>query len=310
MRVLITGANGFVGSSLFKYLKDKTFFVRGTVRKPKLEKQDSNLFVVPSLDGETDWTDALNSCDTVIHLAAQAHTSNKKRSEESKSYIKYNTEATINLAKQAAKKGIKKFIFLSSTGVMGPQVTDGFSYTRHSKTEPHDSYTRSKLYAERGLYDLSKTSEMKIIIIRAPVVYGPNAPGSIGSLTKAISLNIPLPLASANNKRHLISLDNLMDLILCSITTTLSKYEIFLASDNRPISISELCHICGTFIDKKPILIHFPLKILFFFANIFNKQKKAETLLLDFDLDIKETISMLNWLPRDIPDRHLKYNDK
>lgn len=310
MRILITGANGFVGSSLLKYLKDKGFFVRGTVRKPKLQKKDSNLLVIPSLDGETDWTDALHSCDTVIHLAAQAHNYDGSSSEESKNFIKYNTEATINLAKQAAKKGIKKFIFLSSTGVMGPQVTDGSPYSRHSNTEPHDSYTRSKLYAERGLHDLSKKLEMRIVIIRAPVIYGPNAPGSIGSLTKAISLNIPLPIASANNKRHLISLDNLMNLILKSIITTVSKYEIFLASDNRPISTSELCYICGTFIDKKPILIHFPLKILFFLANIFNKQKKAEALLLDFELDINETISMLNWSPQDSPDRYLSYNNK
>ena len=309
--ILVTGANGFIGKALIEEVTFLGYEVRGIVRNSSLVSKHSELLQVSSLDANTDWSHALDSCEIVIHLAAMAHRYAGPKSEELANFMRINCDATINLARQAHKAGVKRFIFLSSTGVMGPQVTSNFSYSPESKAEPHDSYTQSKACAEQELIELSHELSMEIIILRAPVVYGPNAPGSIGSLSKAIKLGIPLPLGGLLNRRYLISRDNLIQLLVLCISNPNSVKGVFIASDSEPISTTDLCYICGHFVGKRPCLLSIPPRLLMIVAHLIGWQKKAATLLGDLELDSSKTNTYLEWLPRYKPSKHasdIKHN--
>lgn len=303
--ILVTGANGFVGKALIDHLKLLDYKVRGSLRFHSSYSKEEEFVQVSSLDRNTDWSHALRSCKTVIHLAAMAHSYIGQKSVEDTEFMKHNCEATVNLARQADKAGIKRFIFLSSTGVMGPQVTSDVPYGLDRPPKPHDSYTKSKLCAEQQLLELSNEFAMEVTILRVPVVYGPNAPGSIGSLTKAIKLGIPLPLGGLPNRRHLISIDNLVDLIVYCISGSASANEVFIVSDDETLSTSDLCYLCGHFAGKRPRLISVPPRLLMFIARVFGKYKKAATLLGDFELDSSKTSVRLKWSPVYSPSRHV-----
>jgi nucleoside-diphosphate-sugar epimerase len=303
--ILVTGSNGFVGKALIAHLKLLGCEVRGSLRAYSSQGNEEEFVQVSSLDKNTDWSHALRSCETFIHLAAMAHSYNGRKADEDAEFMKHNCEATVNLARQADKAGIKRFVFLSSTGVMGPQVTTGVPYGLNRCSEPHDSYTTSKLCAEQRLLELSNKFAMEVTILRAPVVYGPNAPGSIGSLTKAIKLGIPLPLGGLLNRRHLISIDNMVDLITYCISGSASANEVFIASDDETLSTSDLCYLCGQFAGKRPRLISMPPRLLMLIACLFGKQKKSSTLVGDFELDLSKTKDQLNWSPGYSPSKHV-----
>ena len=304
--ILVTGANGFIGRALIEQLILLGYKVKGTVRTLSLASKKIELFQVSSLDGNTDWSHALRSCDIVIHLAAMAHKNTGLKVDELAYFMKINCEASINLARQAHKAGVKRFIFLSSTGVMGPQVTSGVAYGLSGVPNPHDSYTRSKACAEQKLIELSNESAMQVTILRAPVVYGPNAPGSIGSLCKAIKLGIPLPLGGVLNRRHLISIDNLIDLMMSCISSPEPTDGVFIASDNEALSTSDLCYLCGHFVGKRPRLLSISPRLLRIIAYVLGKQKKASTLLGDLELDSSKTNSHFRWSPRYSPSKHVR----
>lgn len=303
--ILVTGANGFVGRALVEYATSLGYKVKGTVRTCTSDSKQAEFFEVPSLDGDTDWSHALRSCKVVVHAAAMAHHYTGRKCDEPAEYMKTNSDATINLARQAHMAGVKRFIFLSSTGVMGPQVTYGVPYEVDELPKPHDSYTKSKLCAEEGLQELSKECSMEITILRAPVVYGPNASGSIGSLIKAIKLGIPLPLGGLHNRRHLIAIDNLVELIVSCISSSASVSGVFIASDDEVLSTSDLCYLCGHFAGKRPRLISMPPRLLMFIARLLGKQKKAATLLGDFELDSSKTYSHFKSSPGYSASKHV-----
>lgn len=303
--ILVTGANGFVGKALINHLKILDYQVRGSLRSQSPYAKHEEFVRVSSLDGNTDWSHALRSCKTVVHLAAMAHSYIGEKSDEDAEFMRHNCDATINLARQAEEAGVKRFIFLSSTGVMGPQVTSGVPYVLDSLPNPHDSYTRSKSCAEQGLIELSNELAMEVTILRAPVVYGPNAPGSIGSLTKAIKLGIPLPLGGLLNRRHLIAIDNLVELMVSCISSSVSANGVFIASDDEVLSTSDLCYLCGHFAGKRPRLISMPPRLLMFIAHVLGKQKKAATLLGDLELDSSKTYSHFKWSAGYSPSKHV-----
>lgn len=304
--ILITGASGFIGKALTKQAKSLGYNVRGAVRNQSAAGDKSETYLIPFLDGNTDWSGALRSCNVVVHLAAMAHKEAGSSSEELATFIAVNSEATVNLARQAHEAGVERFIFLSSTGVMGPQVTSGFTYGPNSNLEPHDSYTRSKASAEQELLQLSKEVGLGVTIVRAPVVYGPDAPGTIGSLTKAIRHGLPLPLGGLRNRRHLISLENLVDLVISCISAPMPITDILIACDDEALSTSDLCSLCGNFAGKRPRLIPVPPSLLMFIAGLLGNKKRVATLLGDLELDSSKTKLLLKWSPPYSPSEHIR----
>ena len=208
-KILVTGSNGFVGAALCEslYLKDYNFV--GSIRDKCLATKQHNCISVQTLDSNTDWRDALDHCDTVVHLASRAHILNDSVSDPLAAFRETNTQGTVNLAKQAAECGVTRFIFLSSIGVNG-SMTSGEPFIHSDSPSPHSPYAISKLEAEKGLIELGERTGMKVTIIRSPAIYGLNAPGNFGVIEKLIKYGVPLPVASIKNSRSLVSIENMV----------------------------------------------------------------------------------------------------
>jgi len=210
MRILITGSNGFVGSPLSDRLEDIGHEIIRVQRRNKTEE-----FYIENIDRLTEWGELLEGVDLVIHCAAKAHQT--YISSEDESYTEINTEGTKNLALQSAKKGINKFIFISTIKVYGEVNKDNRPYSLTSEEQPIDSYAKSKFNAEKALYTISEKTNMQVIIIRCPLVYGPNVRANFLNLIKIVEKSLPLPFKSINNKRSIIYLGNLISSIEKSI---------------------------------------------------------------------------------------------
>ena len=295
-RVLVTGSNGFVGNALCNELRANDFGVLGSIRDESKAICGQENLVVNTLNANTDWRFALEGRDTVVHLAGRAHVLNDTAENKLDSFRLTNTAASLNLAEQAADCGVSRFIFLSSIGVNGA-VTSGVPFKSDDVPLPHTPYAISKLEAEIGLQLIAKRTNMEVVIIRSPAVYGKSAPGNFGLIEQFIKYNIPLPLGSINNKRSLVCIQNLVSFIALCIVNDKAANRLFLVSDNEDLSTPEIVELMGRLVKKAPKLIQFPLKPLWFIFNLIGKQKAAQSLMTDLQLDISCTRELLGWNP-------------
>ena len=298
MKVFITGINGFIGSNLRNSLEISGISVSGSIRNNN--NNTSPLIYKKTLTPHTKWLDCLIDVDVVIHTAATAHEKNDNSDTFFKKCFDTNKHATINLADQCEKAGVKKLIFLSSTGVNGPQKTTVSPYKIDDDPNPHDIYTKSKYEAEIELLKLDSIYDLDIIILRAPVVYGLGAKGSFGSILNAIENKIPLPFKSLKNKRDFLHIDNLISLVKVILFKEINiKNKIFFVSDCSPLTLEELCVIAGKIIKVKPWIVYFPISnfIFYYFFKILRLAKEYETLTSDFRIETLETQKILEWSP-------------
>jgi UDP-glucose 4-epimerase len=298
MIVLITGANGFIGSAIvLKLASIVSNVVRAAVRKPSI-KFPKSVQIADNLDLSdcTDWGRALEKIDVVIHCAARVHVMNDTSKDPINEFRKINTDGTLNLARQAALAGVKRFIFISTLGVNGAE-TSNIPYKADDIPHPHSPYAQSKLEAELGLREISESTNMSIVIIRPPLVYGPNAPGNFGSLLRWVNRRIPLPLGAIKNKRSFIFLDNLVDMIICCIEHPNAVNQVFLVSDDEDLSTTELLKKMGSALNKSTLLLPIPMYFLNTAARIVGKSKVTQQLLGSLQVDIEKTKTLLNWKP-------------
>lgn len=296
MSVLLTGASGFIGRRLSAALETTGYDVTRVARKPLVGYKGSTV-QIDTLDGDVDWTAAVSGKKVVIHLAALAHVGSKatKSSLTFADLHKVNVEGTVNLARQAAAAGVKRFIFISSIGVNG--FTNSRPFTEQDVECPCDSYARSKLEAEEGLWALAHEASIEIVIIRPPLVYGPDAPGNFGALVRWVQKGIPLPLGAIHNKRSLVALDNLVDLIITCIDHPAAANQVFLAGDGEDLSTTELLHGVGKAMGKPVRLIPVPAGLLMVGATMLGKKAVAQRLLGSLQVDISKAQSLLGWKP-------------
>ncbi|WP_102539201.1 NAD-dependent epimerase/dehydratase family protein [Vibrio breoganii] len=280
-KYLITGANGFVGSALMTRLSDQAV---GTVRK---ESGLPNTKATGDITPDTVWSEYLHGVNVVVHLAGIA----SKQGSSQDDYNKINHLATLKLAEDAANKGVRRFIFVSTIAVMGQTG----SFDEESITNPQNDYAKSKLNAELGLKKLLADSEMELVIIRPPLVYGEGATGNFLILQKLIQKLPILPFGLSNNRRSFISRDNLIDLIVTCATHSKAPGETFLANEGPSISTREFTSAIAKGLGKSPV--QFPLPS--FVANLLFRIIKRPTMhsQLFEDLEIKSTKlqDMLNW---------------
>lgn len=209
-KALITGASGFVGAHLLNAMRGRQG-VSVTAAVRRFFGGDSCRFVnVGDIDLHTDWSEALSKQQVIIHAAALAHVTNDEMPDRLTAFRRVNVDGTLNLARQAAASRVERFIFISSIGVNGNNNT--FPFTEDDQPHPTGAYAQSKWEAELGLRAIGRETGMEIVIVRPPLVYGPNAPGNFGSLVRMIEKGVPLPLGAIHNKRSLVALDNLVDL--------------------------------------------------------------------------------------------------
>ena len=295
VKVFLTGASGFVGSRLAATLLHTDNVSLTLASRVPISVAGSVNFVVPGISGATEWVDGLSSHQVVIHTAAHAHKSQHDKDNALEYYRSVNVDGTVNLAEQAAMAGVQRFIFISSIGVNG-----NLSYrplTEEDGPNPVSLYAHSKMEAEIGLREVAKQTGMEIVIIRPPLVYGPKAPGNFHRLTRLVASGIPLPFGAVRNKRSLIAVDNLVDLIITCLDHPNAANELFLVGDGIDISTTELIQKMAEAMGQQTRLISVSEGLLKLGAGVVGKSVAMSQLLESLQVDISKVKQVLGWVP-------------
>ncbi len=298
-KVLITGINGFVGKALGDELVTKGFNVNGAVRPsvPVDFPDTITKFVIKDIDSKTDWQNALEGVDVVIHLAARVHIIKETASDALAEFRAVNVEGTLNLACQAVRAGVQRFIFISSIKVNGEGTLLGQPYTEADQAAPVDPYGISKREAEDALHRLASETGMEVVIIRPPLVYGPGVKANFQSMMRWLDRPVPLPLGAIHNRRSLVALDNLIDLIITCIHHPAAANQVFIAGDGEDLSTTELLQRLAAALGKTAWLVPVPVPVLMCAASLLGKQAVAQRLCGSLQVDISKARDLLGWTP-------------
>ena len=297
MNLLLTGASGFLGSRLVKAFEFAPGIdLTATIRRP-VEMRAAKTIIVQELDANTDWSKALKSQNVVIHAAARAHIMTDDAADPMLEYRRTNVDGTLNLACQAAATGVKRFIFLSSIKVNGEETKVGRPFDADDMVNPLDNYGISKAEAEKGLLKISSDTGMEVVIIRPPLVYGPNVKGNFAKLSALIVKGVPLPLAMVRNQRSFVAIDNLVDLVITCVKHPKAANQIFLASDGHDLSTPELLNGMAKAMGETIKLFPLPSSLISLGAAMIGKSDEANRLLGSLQLDISKTRDVLDWSP-------------
>lgn len=297
MNILITGANGFVGSYLAKKLSNIPAVKLTLAARVALPAEWGRSFKINRIDSRADWSEAVVGRECVIHTAARAHIMKDDVSDPLTEYRRVNVDGTLNLARQSAEAGIKRFIFISSIKVNGEQTSLGKPFKAEDTPAPEDAYGQSKWEAERGLMLIARDTGMEVVIVRPPLVYGFDVKGNFATLMKFVQQGIPLPFGAINNKRSLVSLDNLVDLTITCIDHPKAANQIFLAGDGLDLSTTDLLRSLAKAAKVPSHLIPVPAYVLIFALNLLGKKEFAQRLFSSLQVDISKTRDMLGWTP-------------
>jgi len=295
--ILLTGAMGFIGAAIAADLKCSKYRVKSAVRAVSLHSNTNDQVPIADICSRTDWASALAGVNVVIHTAAHVHVMNDIARNTIEMFREVNTFGTLNLARQAAAVGAKRFIFISSIKVNGESTSLNHTFKYNDVCMPNDPYGVSKHEAEIGLQKIAVETGMEVVIIRPVLVYGPGVKGNFKSLINFVRNSIPLPLGNIKNKRSLVGLNNLVDLIITCIDHPSAANQTFLVSDDHDVSTTELLQKMGKAFGKKLFLIPVPVSILQFLGHIFGKSAEIDRLCGSLQVDIEHTKNTLNWKP-------------
>jgi nucleoside-diphosphate-sugar epimerase len=306
MNLVITGANGFIGAPLGIAARHSGHHVTPVHRAPLGIASE---FIVSDLNGHADFTSVLNGCDAVIHLAARVHVMYDNAVDPLTLYRNTNTEGTLNLARQAAMAGVKRFIYMSSIKVNGESTPSSCPFTPSSPPQPSDPYALSKFEAEEGLMALAADTSMEVVIIRPPIVYGPGVKGNFASLVHWVRKGVPLPLGAVNNRRSLLALENLVDFVLrCADAerTPQAANQLFLLSDGEDLSTTELLRKVARAYHVPARLLPIPGSWIRRVAHLLGRGAAADRLLNSLVVDSSYARDLLGWRPVVTMDQQLE----
>lgn len=298
--IFVTGASGFIGQALCRRLLKLNFNVTGTYRNSKLVIKNSKFkkFFIDEINMQTTWKQALNKIDCIIHCAGKSHVMNDKENVEI--YDQINTWGTKKLALDAVEAGVKRLIFLSTIKVNGESQNQKNNHKIFKNTDtpnPQDKYSLSKFRAENLLREIALKTKLEIIIVRLPLVYGYNVQGNLKRLMQLVDLKIPLPFSLIKNKRSLVSIDNLIDLLIRCIDHPKASGQTFLISDGEDLSTKDLLRYIAIEKGYKIHFFPFPLSLLKFFCFIIGKSKEISRFTSSLQVDIENTKELLDWKP-------------
>lgn len=297
-KVLVTGAGGFIGRALVDRLSHDGCEVRGCVRRAAASwPTDVECVVFPDAGPDTDWTEALVGVDAIVHCAARVHILKDIASDPLGEFRRVNVGGTLNLARQGARAGVRRFIFVSSIGVNGAETFDA-PFRADDEPKPDSPYAVSKYEAEAGLRRLSQETGVELVIIRPPLVVGPNAPGNLQRLLQVLHRGIPLPSGRIRNLRSLVAVSNLADLIAICIRHPSAADQMFLVSDGEDLSTTDLLNRPIAGMNSGTRLIPVPTSALRMIARLLGRPEAAQRLCGSLQVDIAKTRQLLGWTPR------------
>lgn len=297
MRLLITGINGFVGKALAYESIRRGIQVKGVLRSPCELPPEIETFIINVIDGETDWMHVLKESEVVVHLAARVHAMNESVADQSDKYRMVNFDGTLNLARQAVEAGVSRFVFISSIKVNGESTRFDKAFTANDIPDPQNPYSISKHDAEQGLRKLAFETGMEVVIIRPPLVYGPEVRANFLTMMRWLYKGIPLPLGIIHNKRTLVALDNLVDLIIICLDHPAAANQVFVAGDGEDLSTTELLRRLGLALGRPARLLPVPASLLKAGAALFGRRDILQRLCESLQVDISKARNVLGWNP-------------
>jgi UDP-glucose 4-epimerase len=298
MRILVTGATGFIGRELLGRLARDDYTLSATVRNASSQLPVGvRKVVIGDIGPDTDWSYSLKGINAIVHLAARVHVLRDKVKDPLSQFRNINTLGTIRLARMAADAGVGRFVFLSSIKVNGENTSPGQPFLPDDAPAPNDPYGISKLEAEIGLLSLASESGMEVTIIRPTMVYGPGVKGNFLSLMKLVDKRIPLPFGAIYNSRSLTALGNLIDLIAICLEHPAAANQVFLASDGMDISTADLLRAVGVALSRPALLVPIPASPMATIGTLLGQNALVNRLLGDLQADIGKNAKLLGWRP-------------
>lgn len=291
-RVLVTGATGFVGRAVCSQLMAAGHAVTPAVRRGSGLPNEVG---VGDVGPSTDWRIALAGCDVVVHLAARVHVMRDEANDPLTEFRVVNTEGTLNLARQAAQAGVKRFIFISTIKVNGEGCEAPYRET--DVPAPEDAYAISKWEAEQGLWQIAADTGLEVVILRPPLVYGPGVKANFLRLMQLVKRGWPLPLGAIRNKRSLLYLGNFVDAIRLCVEHPAAAGQTFLLDDGEPVSTPELIRAIARALGRSARLLAVPVGVLEAAGTLLGKRAAVARLTDALFVDGSAIRARLGWTP-------------
>jgi nucleoside-diphosphate-sugar epimerase len=296
--LLVTGANGFIGSAFCTEAVRRGYHVRAALRgTPNFQIPSCEILTIAGIDSETDWSVALQGIDTVIHLASRVHVMRDHVANPLEEFRKVNVAGTEHLARAAAASGVKRLVYVSSIKVNGELTHAGKRFLETDKPSPQDPYGVSKHEAEQALHCVAKETGLEVVTIRPPLVYGAGVKGNFWQMLSVLNKGLLLPLASVHNRRNLVYVGNLVDALLICSTHPTAAGQTYLVSDAEDISTSELLYELGKAMGRSARLVSCPVALLNLAGRLTGKSAQIERLLGSLQIDSGKIRRELNWTP-------------
>lgn len=300
MKILVTGASGFVGRALTSQLValDMHHVIAMTRSPPPNPLWGAQYVVLGDLRQPVLWSEALVGVACVVHTAARVHVLSDQTKQSLAEFERVNVTATLQLARQAAIAGVRRFVFISSIGVNGVMTQVNTAFTEEDLPQPHNAYADSKLKAELGLRQVAEQTGLEIVIIRPPLVYGPRVRANFAALMRATQRGWPLPLGAVQNLRSMVGLDNLVDFIVTCVSHPHAANQTFLVSDGHDVSSAELVRGLARAAGGTAYLVPVPVWLLRASAKLMGREDVIQRLCGSLRVDIGKAHRLLNWAPR------------
>ena len=291
MKILVTGANGFIGKALVPQLVSLGHVLVPAVRRP------CGLNVEHVVMDEASCRVALTGCDCVVHLAGRAHVMREQDIDPLQAFRTANVDATLALANLAVEAGARRFVFISSIKVNGERTAAGKRFRPDDYVAPKDPYGISKWEAEQGLHKIAETTGLEVVIIRPPLVYGPGVKANFAALMRVAKSGIPLPLGAIHNKRSLVSLGNLVEFIITCTSHPAAANQTFLVSDGHDVSTSDLLRGMARAGNVPARLLPIPVSWLRMAGLLLGRKSAIDRLCSNLQVDDSKARTLLGWVP-------------